>query len=141
MKRRARGAILGAMVGDRAAMGVHWVYNPQDLDRLLQERRKKTDDDDDDDIGLEFYDPPQSPYFSYASGRASPYGEQADLLLTSLVKEEGLHPCHYAEALVEMYGRGGWDGYRDASIKGFLRNWYRGLKPPACGADDHQVGR
>lgn len=65
---------------------------------------------------LDFYDPPQSPYFSYASGRASPYGEQVRNLLSSLVGQGGFSAMANAEALAAMYGDG-WDGYRDASVK------------------------
>ncbi len=33
------------------------------------------------EMGLEFLDPPQSPFYNYASGRNSPYGEQTAVLL------------------------------------------------------------
>jgi hypothetical protein len=36
---------------------------------------------------------------------------------------------------------GGWDGYRDASCRGFLRNWALGKTPPHSGAPDEQVSK
>ena len=94
--------------------------------------------DEDKEIGLEFYKPPHSPFFSYPSGRPSPYGEQTKILLSSLSHHHGLNPHTYAHTLAQTYGKG-WDGYRDASIKGFLRRWYVGERPPMCGAEDWQA--
>lgn len=161
---RALGAVLGSVVGDAAAMGIHWIYAPEELQRLWEarqeeEREKKkkaegrrneaeqqksgeekeqsahtlatittttttiAEDDTIDDAGLEFYQPPQSPFFSYPHGRSSPYGEQTILLLSSLHRNCGLDPFLYAQAYARQYGEG-WEGYRDASTKGFLRRWY-----------------
>jgi ADP-ribosylglycohydrolase len=63
---------------------------------------------------------------------------QTLVLLASLVEHKGLHPLGYAEALARQFGHG-WNGYRDASLKGFLRNWYRGRRPPRTGAQDWQA--
>lgn len=57
-----------------------------------------------------------SPFFSYEGGRNSPYGEQAVVLLRSLVVEGGLQPTAYAKETCRVYGEG-WTGYRDASTK------------------------
>ncbi len=137
-QRRALGAVLGAVVADAAAMGVHWVYSPLELDRLFALRESTPADTQDAEVGLEFFEPPQSPFFSYLSGRASPYGEQSLELLASLVEQRGLHPLRYAKALARRFGQG-WDGYRDASLKGFLRHFYRGRRPPQSGAQDWQA--
>lgn len=77
-QRRALGAILGGVVADAAAMGVHWVYDPKELDRLFALREGN-------DMGLAFYEPTQSPFFSYESGRASPYGEQVRVSAACLI--------------------------------------------------------
>lgn len=78
MQRRALGAVLGAVVADAAAMGVHWVYDPKELDRLFDLRKSVLagKQEGKGEVGLDFFEPPQSPFFSYESGRASPYGEQ-----------------------------------------------------------------
>lgn len=136
-QRRALGAVLGAVVADAAAMGVHWVYDPKELDRLYGVRQSMLSAEA-EEVGLDFFQPPQSPFFSYESGRASPYGEQTLALLASLVDQQGLHPLRYAEALARQFGTG-WDGYRDASLKGFLRHYYRGRRPPRTGAHDWQA--
>lgn len=142
-QRRALGAVLGAVVADAAAMGVHWVYDPKELDRLYGVKQSMLSAEAEaeaeaEEVGLDFFQPPQSPFFSYESGRASPYGEQTLALLASLVDRQGLHPLRYAEALARQFGTG-WDGYRDASLKGFLRHYYRGRRPPRTGAHDWQA--
>ncbi len=68
------------------------------------------------DFGLEFLDPPRSPFYAYASGRNSPYGEQTLALLRSLAERRGLSCDHYAEVFAATFGEG-FDGYRDVSTK------------------------
>ena len=60
--------------------------------------------------GLEFL-PPASPYFDYASGRASPYGEQTAVLARSLAACGGLNCRAYAALLFQTLGSG-FEGYR-----------------------------
>lgn len=67
-----------------------------------------------EDVGLEFYDPVQSPFLpQYMTGRNSPYGEQTLLLLQSLAEQQGLHCGRYAELYAATYN--GFDGYMNAS--------------------------
>lgn len=77
-------------------MGVHWVYDLAQLQALAEARQtaqaRQTGAQNPTLEGcdpvasmLEFYAPPQSPYFSYPSGRPSPYGEQTLCLLTSML--------------------------------------------------------
>jgi len=89
--------------------------------------------------GLEFMEPPRSPFFTYASGRASPYGEQTAILLASLAARGGLDCVHYADAFALHFGDDEFDGYRDVSTKGFIRNYLRGAVPPLTGAADAQA--
>ncbi|KAJ9525938.1 hypothetical protein QJQ45_009406 [Haematococcus lacustris] len=193
---RARGSVLGSLVADAAAMGVHWVYDlnlMQQLERetvmarslsrsmasmnldlapasasgsdpasvglsqanlhslssislvdaggvssgglLEQDSWHSTTSCDE---GLEFLNPPRSPFYAYASGRNSPYGEQTLVLLRSLAARQGLDCCSYALAFQDYFGDK-FDGYRDVSTKGFLRAFARGQVPPATGAPDAQA--
>ncbi|GFH14097.1 predicted protein [Haematococcus lacustris] len=68
------------------------------------------------DEGLEFLNPPRSPFYAYASGRNSPYGEQTLVLLRSLAARQGLDCCSYALAFQDYFGDK-FDGYRDVSTK------------------------
>lgn len=49
--------------------------------------------------GLEFLDPPRSPFYAYGTGRNSPYGEQTLALLRSLAESGGLHAVDYAQVI------------------------------------------
>lgn len=66
------------------------------------------------EVGLEFYNPVQSPFLpQYTTGRNSPYGEQTLLLLQSLAQQQGLHCGKYADLYAATYN--GFDGYMNAS--------------------------
>lgn len=72
LRDRAKGAILGSLLGDASASGVQWIYNLDDLKRIDTEMRGGTGD-------ITFMDPPQSSYLPppvYKRGDLSPYGEQ-----------------------------------------------------------------
>jgi len=63
---RAYGAVLGCTVGDAAAMGVQWLYDVERLGDLLAAKRSQ----EGPDAGLEFFEPPQSPFLpGYTTGR------------------------------------------------------------------------
>lgn len=55
------------------------------------------------------------------------------MLLASLAAAGGLHPAEYAAAFGEAFGPS-FEGYRDVSTKGFLRNAAAGMAPPLTGA-------
>jgi hypothetical protein len=66
-------------------------------------------------VGLEFYDPVQSPFLTgYSAGRNSPYGEQILLLLQSLADQGGLDCGAYAQLYFDSYSNG-FEGYMNAS--------------------------
>ncbi len=67
MRARAAGAVQGCLLADAAAMGVHWVY---DLDQLASMERAALEAEKPD--GLAFTDPPRSPFYAYPSGHNSP---------------------------------------------------------------------
>ncbi len=56
-------------------------------------------------------EPSRCPFYTYASGRASTYGEQTLVLLKSLVEARGLDCRCYAAALMDAFGTD-FDGYR-----------------------------
>lgn len=70
LRQRALGALVGGALGDAAACGVQWIYSLEALDQLARGRP-----------GLEFFEPPQCPFFDYPPGSSSPYAEQTEVLL------------------------------------------------------------
>ncbi|KAL4420713.1 hypothetical protein ABPG75_010369 [Micractinium tetrahymenae] len=89
-------------------------------------------------VGLEFFDPPQCPFFSYPLGSPSPYFEQAAVLLRSLAEAGCLDLPHYAASVFAAF-RPGYGGYRDRSTKNFLRRYAAGSLPPLTGSTDDQA--
>lgn len=129
---RIQASIVAAVVSDAAAMGVQWVYD-DDLRQELEATAIRGGA-----CGLDFLDPPANIFFTYDSGRNSPYGEQALVLLKSLAENDGLHVQNYTRAFHDFFG-GDWCGYRDASCSGFLSKFDEGFRYPDTGADDFQA--
>ena len=117
---RAKNAILGALVADAAALGLHWIY---DQDRVREVAGNTP----------EFREPDASAYegvpsfFAHGKKRAgdlSQYGEQALVLLRSLVDNDGqLDAAHYERRFRDHFGPGGeYVGYIDSVIRDTLYN-------------------
>jgi hypothetical protein len=113
-------------VADAAAMSTHWVYDVAQLSeweaQLSSEAAKagataaQSHRPGGPGPGLEFLDPPRSPFYSYPQGSNTPYGQQTAVLLGSLSEQGGLDCARYADALRAYFGTG-FTGYRDASTK------------------------
>ncbi len=117
---RAKNAILGALVADAAALGLHWIYDQE----RIREVAGNTP---------EFREPDASAYegvpsfFAHGKKRAgdlSHYGEQALVLLRSLVESDGeLDAVHYERRFRDHFGPGGeYVGYIDSVIRDTLYN-------------------
>lgn len=164
---RARGMVLGNIVGDAAAVPNHWVYDPAKMAQLVKSAKR----------GPAFCDPPGNGFYHTDPGGVSCYADQTLCLLESLVACKGYDPSDYARRLVECFGKSSsyeleavdpdnWpqlkqnpkdaEGkvideqrvwrmplpgpWRHGSIKGFLTNYVtKDLGPEASGSDDGQV--
>jgi hypothetical protein len=104
MDERARQAVVGALVGDAAALGLHWIY---DADRLAEMGGEAP----------EFREPDLrayrgvSAYLAHKGKRAGDrthYGEQLLVLLRSLAATGGaLDVVDYERRFVDAFGPGG----------------------------------
>jgi len=129
LRQRVEGCLVGAVCADAAAMGLHWVYDMDLMKQLTASAKSPA-----------FYEPPSCPFYSYPSGACTPYWEQAGVLLAALVRRGGFCPRDYARANAAHFSHAEYDGYLDASTRGFLRNVLVKRKAwPHCGADDAQV--
>eukprot|EP00928_Gymnodinium_smaydae_P064287 TRINITY_DN47671_c0_g1_i1.p1 TRINITY_DN47671_c0_g1~~TRINITY_DN47671_c0_g1_i1.p1 ORF type:complete len:293 (+),score=41.16 TRINITY_DN47671_c0_g1_i1:27-905(+) len=165
---RARGAVLGCLVGDAAATPVHWVYDPAKLAAHVAGAKR----------GPAFCDPPGNSFYTTRPGGLSCYGDQTLVLLESLVECGGrLDVEDYSRRLASKFGKESpyeleavdpenWpqlkknptdaDGkvieeqrvwsmplpgpWRHGSIKAFLTKYVtEGKRFPECGSDDAQV--
>ena len=137
-----RAAVLGALVADAAALGLHWIYDAPRL-RVLQQ------------VGpLAFRSPdPVSyagvqGYYAHAgktAGDLSPYGESCRLMLAHLARRDGVFQRQaYQQEWLACFGPGGtWVGYADRPTR---RTVVRLLAcatpeqyPAVSGVDDDQL--
>lgn len=118
MNDRARNAILGALVGDAAAMGLHWIY-----DAAEAARRGGTEP--------EFQAPGQY-HTRRKPGDFTHYGDQLVVVLESLVERGGLDPDDYKARMITRFGDPEYDGYLDKATRALLAT--------GKGADDDQAG-
>ena len=132
-------AILGALVADSAALGLHWIYDPSRIAEIEAAR------------GLVFLQPEAANYagvkgyFAHGgktSGASSSYGEVCLLMLKHLAKHGRFKRVEYQSEYCACFGPGGeYVGYIDSPSRLTLRTLLP-LKPSefpvASGADDDQ---
>jgi hypothetical protein len=62
--------------------GLHWIYDPEKIKKLMSDAGRDTP---------EFFEPPSCPFYTYESGRLSPYGDEIVPLLRSVRKGLEVH--------------------------------------------------
>ena len=119
-KERIRNTILGALVADAASVGFHWLYDQNRIRQIAPE-------------APEFRSPTQNDYQGFPgfyahghkrTGELSQYGEQAMVLLRSLVINNGQYKkVHYENLFHQHFGYGGgYVGYIDHPTRETLDN-------------------
>lgn len=142
IKSRILAAIRGAFVADAAAMGTHWIYNPQEMLSKVPSKEAP-----------EFKDPPTPSYYSstefpghYGTGMLSPYGEQM-LFVTEYVAAAAAAASGGSDDVVDgptmsvklLEWAESFGGRPDSALKTFMENMKKeDGKWPNCGADDYQ---
>lgn len=139
MKNENTAAVLGALVADSAALGLHWLYDPA---RIAEIEAAK---------GLVFLKPEADHYaegkgyLAHAGklpGRSSAYGEVCLLMLKHLAKHRAFNRIEYQAEYRSHFGPGGeFVGYIDSPTRLTLRNLLflePSEFPAASGADDDQ---
>ncbi|MEM7378282.1 MAG: ADP-ribosylglycohydrolase family protein [Pseudomonadota bacterium] len=118
-----RAAVLGALVADAAALGLHWLY---DQDRVRELGGATPEFCDTSAADFEGY----PAYFAHPTkrpGDVSQYGEQAITLLQSLAANNGRYvQRHYEDHFRAVFGYGGhYVGYIDHPTRDTLDNLAR----------------
>mmetsp|Transcript_22693 Transcript_22693/g.42466 ORF Transcript_22693/g.42466 Transcript_22693/m.42466 type:complete len:353 (-) Transcript_22693:75-1133(-) len=141
-EQRAMDGVLGVFVADAASMGLHWIYDNEQLMKKLGTRREAP----------EFFSPPSCPFYSseenpghYEAGMSSPYGEEALALLDYMDAEGG----EFADANAFAASLYNWSknfkGYKNMCTKQFQANMDKLTEQgaseffPACGSNDAQA--
>lgn len=151
VKSRRVAAVVGALVADAAAQPLHWLYNEEKLKGIIG---------DEDEI--EFWEPSHNPFYRIPLGSNTCYGDQAFVILKSLVDKKGVD-CEaiknytyewfgpesaYEDAENAQYTVGKEDKinvkpslpihrpWRNGSIKHFLANMEQGKQETGSESDD-----
>lgn len=107
MNENKRGMIFGSFVGDALALGPHWVYNTNVIDKKFGRVQ-------------EYFDPLVSYHAGKKKGDFTHYGDQMLLLLESLATASGFDQTQFAEAWQSFFDD--YEGYRDKATLTTLGN-------------------
>lgn len=127
MKAPAHAMVLASFVADSLALGAHWIYDTDQIDR---EVGRVTD----------LLSPPQGSYHpTKKRGEFTHYGDQTLHLLQHLVEHRG----HFS---LPIYARAwysfctNYQGYMDRATKASLQNIEAGKDPDLCGSTSTDLG-
>jgi len=133
--------VLGALVADAAAMGLHWLYDPERIADIAEKQEPTFLAAD-----QRHFDGTKG-FFAHGGKRAgelSQYGATLALAIDSLVSTNGRPTISdYQRRYLTFFGPGGdWKGYIDRPTRGTLA--HLGLQitdetPEASGIDDDQM--
>lgn len=120
---RRRNLVIGALVADAAAMGLHWIYDQDHIARIAPEKPEFRAPD-----GANYKDVPG--YFAHSTrriGDPSQYGEQLLVMLRCLTQNDNQYDVQtYATAFRAHFGYGGgYVGYIDHATRDTLDNFRR----------------
>ncbi|EFJ50062.1 hypothetical protein VOLCADRAFT_89044 [Volvox carteri f. nagariensis] len=130
VRRRAIGAVLGALVADAATMGLHWIYDLEKIRELVSEQGRSEEP--------AFFQPPSCPYYQYESGSLSPYGDELLPVLQYMTIGPGSHRDGtldgpgFAQYLAEYYAN--YTGRLNKSSRAMMEALLQGGHGwPECG--------
>ncbi len=132
---RDAAALLGALVADAAALGLHWLYDVERIAELTKEREAAFFP-----LDAAAYDGAKGIFVHHAreDGQLSQYGETLALALRSIAAQGGFDVPAYQQAYADHFGAGGdYNGYIDRPTKGTLAQLAANQTDPS-GVDDDQ---
>lgn len=120
---KCKNMILGALVADAAAMGLHWIYDQDHIRKIAPDAPEFKTPDPRNFEGV-------PAYFAHptkVSGELSQYGEQVMVMLRTLSKDDGQFcPANFADQFRAHFGYGGaYVGYIDHATRDMLDNQRR----------------
>lgn len=108
MKQIVKDAVMASFVADALALGVHWVY---DIAAIKNKYGRLE----------QMVAPELAPYHkTKTKGQFTHYGDQALVLLESVVEQSGFDPGHFSKAWQTLFSD--YTGYVDGATKETLKN-------------------
>ncbi|MEP5760445.1 MAG: ADP-ribosylglycohydrolase family protein [Litoreibacter sp.] len=135
MTNRKASALMGALIADAAALGLHWVYDVERITNAVGQGSAAF-------VPLDIKHFESKPIFfvhgARKDGMLSQYGEVLALAMTSILKHNGFTTQTYQTDYAAHFGPGGqYQGYIDHPTRGTLANIAREQLDPS-GVDDDQ---
>lgn len=121
MQDNAKAMVLAAFAADALALGVHWIYNTNVIDKKWGR--------------VENYIKPERPTYHPTKdlGEFTHYGDQTLVLLKSIAQRPGFDPNQFALDWQQFFKS--YDGYFDRATKATLENLKAGEEPSQAGSD------
>ncbi len=133
-KNKAYTALLGALVADAASLRLHWIYDVDLIDQIIEQNAGQTTFVPNGYEGIPEY------HSARTTGMQTQYGETLLLALQSMQKTSGLFDIatYQADFTAHFGPDGPYNGYIDRPTKGTLENIANGQVLPS-GIDDDQL--
>lgn len=125
MNQNKKGMVFGSFVGDALALGPHWVYNTNVIDKKFGRVQQ-------------YFDPLVSYHAGKKKGDFTHYGDQMLLLLESLATVSGFDEREFAEAWQSFFID--YDGYQDKATLTTLQNMTEGANLLESGSSSDDLG-
>ncbi len=121
MHDNAKAMVLASFVADALALGVHWIYNTNVIDKKWGR--------------VEAYIKPERPTFhpSKDRGEFTHYGDQTLVLLKSVAVSSGFDKNNFANQWQNLFES--YEGYIDGATKATIDNIKAGKEPTGAGSD------
>ncbi len=125
MNQNKKGMIFGSFVGDALALGPHWVYNTNVIDKKFGRVQQ-------------YFDPLVSYHAGKKKGDFTHYGDQMLLLLESLASGSGFDQRAFAKAWQSFFND--YDGYQDKATLTTLQKMTEGNNILESGSSSDDLG-
>jgi ADP-ribosyl-[dinitrogen reductase] hydrolase len=126
---RLRGAIWGQFVGDAAALGTHWIYDLDEMEKLHPG-------------GVNGFEAPLPGHYHYGKepGDQTHYGDGALVLLESIANQGQFDAKAFGRSFVEHFRPGAYAGYIDKATRGTVENYIKFVENNPGKTFDFQQG-
>ncbi len=127
MTAQATAMVLASLVADSLALGAHWIYDTDDIDRRIGRVEKL------------LAPLPDSYHAGKSAGQFTHYGDQTLVLLQSLARTGDFSLTDFADGWRKLF-TSGYPGYVDKATATTLENMDRDLPPEQCGSRSSDLG-
>lgn len=126
MKENARAMVMASFTADSLALGVHWIYNTNIIDKKVGR------------VAQLLAPIVQSWHPARGQGELTHYGDQTLLLLSSIAENGSFDLRRFAKDWQRFFMD--YDGYVDKATKETLANFSQGKGPAEAGSSSTDLG-